>query len=113
MTFRKVIDARTGEESVVNLTAEEIAAAEASAQAETAARAARARIYKAEIFRRMSDAEFGRFTAAKGQQNARKAAIFEAVEYIRVAHPEYLELKAAMEATFGGERAAELLAPTD
>lgn len=69
--------------------------------------------YKADIFRRMTDAEYTKYTQARSAQPARKTAVFDHSTRVEHAHPEFAELQAAFTATFGAARAAELLAPSE
>jgi len=72
---------------------------------------ARLRVWEvASLFRAMTDAEFDKFTLAKGRQTKRRQAIFEARETIREGKNEATEFIGLMVQEFGQVRTNEILA---
>jgi hypothetical protein len=68
--------------------------------------------YKADIWRRASDAEAETIVAVLGQQTVRKQRLFNDATVLSHADPEFAELRAGFIAAFGEARASELLAPS-
>jgi hypothetical protein len=71
-----------------------------------------ARVYKAPMFRRMTDEEYERYLQIRTGFPPRLQAIFDAAEYLSPDDEFWPDLMAAAEQVYGTERAAELLAPT-
>ena len=70
------------------------------------------RVYKAPMFRKMTDAEYDQYLAIRAAFPPRLRAIFDAAEYLSSDDEFWPDLVAAAEQAYGRERAAELLAPT-
>ncbi|MBA1156939.1 hypothetical protein [Microvirga mediterraneensis] len=69
------------------------------------------RIYKAPMFRKMTDAEYEAYLQIRGGFPPRLQAIFDAAEYLSPDDEFWPDLVAAAEQAYGVERAAEILAP--
>jgi hypothetical protein len=74
--------------------------------------AAPARVYKAPMFRKMTDAEYDAYLQIRATFPPRLQAIFDAAEYLSSDDEFWPALVAAAEQAYGPERAAEILAPT-
>lgn len=74
--------------------------------------AAPVRVYKAPMFRKMTDAEYETYLQIRASFPPRLQAIFDAAEYLSSDDEFWPALVAAAEQAYGAERAAELLAPT-
>ncbi|MBB3020633.1 hypothetical protein FHR70_003719 [Microvirga lupini] len=70
------------------------------------------RIYKAPMFRRMTDAEYDAYLQIRAGFPPRLQAIFDAAEYLSSNDEFWPALVAAAEHAYGAERAAELLSPS-
>lgn len=70
------------------------------------------RVYKAPLFRTMTDAEYDAYLQIRAGFTPRLQAIFDAAEYLSSDDEFWPDLVAAAEQVYGAERAAELLAPT-
>lgn len=70
------------------------------------------RVYKAPMFRKMTDAEYEDYLQIKAGFPPRLQAIFDAAEYLSSDDEFWPALVAAAEQAYGAERAAEILAPT-
>lgn len=68
--------------------------------------------YKADLWRRATDAEAETIVAVLSQQPIRKQRLFNDADHLDHADPEFAELKARFVQVFGQERADELLAPS-
>jgi hypothetical protein len=66
--------------------------------------------YKADIWRRATDAEAATIVAVLGQQSLRKQRLFNDATVLGHADPEFTELKAGFIQAFGAARADQLLA---
>lgn len=71
-----------------------------------------ARVYKATMFRKMTDAEYEAYLQIRAGFPPRLQAIFDAAEYLSSDDEFWPALVAAAEQAYGAERAAEILAPT-
>lgn len=71
-----------------------------------------AKTYKADVWRRATDAEAETIAAVLSQQTVRKQRLFNDADYLNHADPEFVELKAGFVQVFGQARADELLAPS-
>lgn len=71
-----------------------------------------AKTYKADIWRRATDAEAETIVAVLSQQSVRKQRLFNDATILDHADPEFTELKAGFVQAFGQARADELLAPS-
>lgn len=65
--------------------------------------------FKADLFRRMTDAEVTTFEGLMGQQPKRKQKIFDHAQYLDHSDPDFQQLRVEMEKAFGPARTAELL----
>jgi hypothetical protein len=74
-------------------------------------RPAQIRVYKAPMFRKMTDAEYEAYLQIRAGFPPRLQAIFDAAEYLSSDDEFWPDLVAAAEQAYGVERAAELLAP--
>jgi hypothetical protein len=72
--------------------------------------AAPLRVYKAPMFRKMTDAEYEAYLQIRAAFPPRLQAIFDAAEYLSSDDEFWPDLVAAAEQAYGAERAAELLA---
>jgi hypothetical protein len=70
------------------------------------------RVYKAPMFRKMTDAEYEAYLQIRAGFPPRLQAIFDAAEYLSSDDEFWPDLVAAAEQAYGPERAAEILAPT-
>lgn len=70
------------------------------------------RVYKAPMFRKMTDAEYDAYLQIRAAFPPRLQAIFDAAEYLSSDDEFWPDLVAAAEQAYGAERSAELLAPT-
>jgi hypothetical protein len=70
------------------------------------------RVYKAPMFRKMTDAEYEAYLQIRAAFPPRLQAIFDAAEYLSSDDEFWPALVAAAEQAYGAERAAEILAPT-
>lgn len=70
-----------------------------------------ARVYKATMFRRMTDEEYAAYEQIRAQFPPRLAALFDAVEYLSTNDEFWPAMVAAANQVYGEERAAEILAP--
>lgn len=70
------------------------------------------RTYKADIWRRATDAEAETIVAVLAQQSIRKQRLFNDATVLDHADPGFIELKAGFVQAFGQQRANELLAPS-
>ena len=70
------------------------------------------RVYKAPMFRKMTDAEYEAYLQIRAGFPPRMQAIFDAAEYLSSDDEFWPALVAAAEQVYGAERAAEILAPT-
>lgn len=68
---------------------------------------------KADIWRRVTDAEAETIVAVLGQQTVRKQRLFNDAQYIDHSDELYAELLAGFVTAFGDARAAEILAPSN
>jgi hypothetical protein len=69
------------------------------------------RVYKAPMFRKMTDAEYEAYLQIRANFPPRMQAIFDAAEYLSSDDEFWPDLVAAAEQAYGAERAAEILAP--
>jgi hypothetical protein len=69
------------------------------------------RVYKASMFRKMTDAEYESYLQIRAGFPPRLQAIFDAAEYLSLHDDFWPDLLAAAEQAYGAERAAELLTP--
>ncbi|WP_336812228.1 hypothetical protein [Bosea sp. MMO-172] len=70
------------------------------------------RLFKAELWRRLTEAEADALDAALAAAPTRLRRIFEAAQYLDTADPDYPALRAGIVAALGEARADEVLAPT-
>jgi hypothetical protein len=70
------------------------------------------RVYKAPMFRKMTDAEYEAYLQIRAGFPQRLQAIFDAAEYLSPDDEFWPALVAAAEQAYGADRAAEILAPT-
>jgi hypothetical protein len=70
------------------------------------------RIYKASMFRKMTDAEYEAYLQIRAGFPPRLQAIFDAAEYLSSSDEFWPALVAAAEDAYGEQRAAELLSST-
>ncbi len=70
------------------------------------------RVYKAPMFRKMTDAEYDAYLQIRASFAPRLQAIFDAAEYLSPDDEFWADLLGAAEDAYGAERASELLAPT-
>lgn len=71
-----------------------------------------ARVYKAPMFRKMTDAEYEAYLQIRAGFPPRLQAIFDAAEYLSSDDEFWPDLVAAAVQAYGAERAAEILTPT-
>jgi hypothetical protein len=71
-----------------------------------------ARTYKADVWRRATDAEADVIIAALAQQTRRQQRIFNDAQYLDQSDPMFATLKAQFVGAFGQARADQLLAPS-
>jgi hypothetical protein len=97
-----------------NLTEEQNAALDALIEAHDpdAAPVPVARVYKAPMFRKMTDAEYDAYLQIRAAFPPRLQAIFDAAEYLSSDDEFWPALVTAAEQAYGAERAAEILAPS-
>ncbi len=67
------------------------------------------RVYKAAMFRKMTDAEYDTYLQIRASFPPRIQAIFDAAEYLSSQDEFWSDLVSAAEQAYGPERAAELL----
>jgi hypothetical protein len=70
------------------------------------------RVYKAPMFRKMSDAEYEAYLQIRAGFPPRLQAIFDAAEFLSSDDEFWPALVGAAEQAYGADRAAEILAPT-
>jgi hypothetical protein len=70
------------------------------------------RVYKAPMFRRMTNAEYDAYLQIRANFPPRMQAIFDAAEYLSPEDEFWADLFSAAEQAYGKERAAELLSAT-
>lgn len=69
-------------------------------------------VSKVDLFRRMTAAEVDTLLAVKATRPRRDQALFDSAPQFHETAPEWPMLKALFEASYGPDRAAELLAPS-
>ncbi|KFG68715.1 hypothetical protein [Microvirga sp. BSC39] len=69
-------------------------------------------VYKAPMFRKMTDAEYEAYLQIRAGFPPRLQAIFDAAEYLSSDDEFWPALVAAAEQAYGAERASEILAPS-